>query len=213
MACRLGCERCHQRAQPLPLSIEVAAVARGDRGLEDGIHLVRPTQTHRQFGLTQPGAGVAQGFVAGAGWGRRVEKCPALKLACGMPALRPDDQDDICTAFAYFATQHLDEILRGVSADGTADAAGGTDVHRFGDPAGGIVARYDQDAGSRDGVDAPLDRATCVFDRAACGFYRQVDRVHEVVPAMGNFAHADDNRGTRFYQHRHRHPLRATGLT
>jgi hypothetical protein len=43
-------------------------------------------------------------------------------------------------------------------------------VHRFGDPAGGIVARYDQDAGSRDGVDAPLDRATCVFDRAACGF-------------------------------------------
>ncbi|SIN48246.1 Uncharacterised protein [Mycobacteroides abscessus subsp. abscessus] len=127
-----------------------------------------------------------------------------------MPALRPDDQDDICATLGYFATQHLDEILRGVSADRTADAAGGTDAHRFGDPAGGIVARDDQDAGSRDGVDAPLDRATCVSDRAACGLHRQVDRVHEVVPAMGDVAHADDHRGTRFYRHR---PLRATGLT
>lgn len=203
MACRLGCQRCHQRAQPLPLRIEVTAVARSDRGLEDGIHLVRPTQTHRQFGLTQPGAGVPQKFVAGAARGRRVEKCPALELARGMPALRPDDQDDVAAALRYLATQHLDDILRGVSADWTADAAGGTDAHRFGDPAGGIVARDDQDAGSRDGVDAPLDHATCVSDRAACGLRRQVDRVHEVVPAIDDFAYADDHRATRFYRHRH----------
>ncbi|BBX88270.1 hypothetical protein MAUB_64710 (plasmid) [Mycolicibacterium aubagnense] len=84
-----------------------------------------------------------------------------------MPARRADDQDNVCAALGYFSIQHLDEILRGVSADWTADAAGGTDAYRFGDPAGGIVPRYDQDAGSRDRVDVPFDRATGVVDRAA----------------------------------------------
>src|SRR5690606_11215485 len=62
-------------------------------------------------------------------------------------------------------------------------------------PVGGVLRARCQHTGHGDGVHAQL--GTAVGEGEAGGLGREGDRVDQVVPAVGDLAHADEDRGPR----------------